>query len=252
MRWKQAVLLILILAALLCAATLIRPPQVNFTATFASPPTGAERTENAIYLFTDASAPGVCTGGGSSYALCAWNGSAWLAIGSGGGGSGGIVTSTVTVSNSQLLNLAATPVTLIPAQGTGTLVEVISMVMEYVYVSPAFSGGSGYSLVAQYGTSGANATQAEPEDLLFSSTADQMVILSGGGLSLAPSLGTLNTAVVLTAGGAITTGGGSLIVQLTYQVHSGFAGGSASLIWHLLTQPQLAGITQTQWDAITQ
>lgn len=46
--------------------------------TFASPPS-SPRT-NQAYLFTDASATGTCTGGGTSMAYCVWNGSAWQAV----------------------------------------------------------------------------------------------------------------------------------------------------------------------------
>lgn len=54
------------------------------TATFASPPSPVY--VNAVYLFTDASALGTCTGGGSAKAQCQWNGSSWLPVSGGGGG----------------------------------------------------------------------------------------------------------------------------------------------------------------------
>ena len=56
------------------------PPQATFASAPSSPPTGAE------YTFTDASAAGVCTGGGTSIAKCRWSGSTWQAVGGGGGG----------------------------------------------------------------------------------------------------------------------------------------------------------------------
>ena len=57
------------------------PPQATFASAPSSPPTGAE------YTFTDASAAGTCTGGGTSIAKCRWSGSVWQAVGGGGGGS---------------------------------------------------------------------------------------------------------------------------------------------------------------------
>lgn len=48
-------------------------------ATFASPP--ASPATNQPFLFSDASATGVCTGGGSAYAICVWNGASYAAIG---------------------------------------------------------------------------------------------------------------------------------------------------------------------------
>lgn len=57
-------------------------------ATFASPPTSP--VTNQTFKFTDASAAGTCTGGGTSYAFCTWNGSSYVSLG--GGGSGGLGT----------------------------------------------------------------------------------------------------------------------------------------------------------------
>ena len=55
-------------------------------ATFVSPP-GTLVTGQA-WLFTDASAAGICSGGGTSFAQCRWSGAAWVSIGGGGGGGG--------------------------------------------------------------------------------------------------------------------------------------------------------------------
>src|ERR1039457_6915642 len=60
-------------------ANWIRP-----TATFASPPSSPPT--GAVYVFTDASGVGTCSGGGSDLAACRWSGSAWSAVGGGGGG----------------------------------------------------------------------------------------------------------------------------------------------------------------------
>src|ERR1035437_3456796 len=56
------------------------PPTATFASPPSSPPTGA------VYIFTDASAVGTCSGGGSAIATCRWSGSAWIAVGGGGGG----------------------------------------------------------------------------------------------------------------------------------------------------------------------
>lgn len=55
-------------------------------ATFASLP--ASPLFHQVFLFTDALSLGTCTGGGTAFAQCRWNGSAYTSI-SGGGGSGG-------------------------------------------------------------------------------------------------------------------------------------------------------------------
>src|ERR1035437_7641051 len=57
------------------------------TSTFASPPSSP--ATGSVYIFTDASAVGTCSGGGSALAICRWSGSAWSALGGGGGGGGG-------------------------------------------------------------------------------------------------------------------------------------------------------------------
>jgi hypothetical protein len=54
------------------------------TSTFASPPSNTPT--GSVYVFTDASATGTCSGGGSALATCRWSGSAWQALGGGGGG----------------------------------------------------------------------------------------------------------------------------------------------------------------------
>ena len=53
------------------------------TSTFASPPSSP--LTGSVYIFTDASATGTCSGGGSALATCRWSGSAWQALGGGGG-----------------------------------------------------------------------------------------------------------------------------------------------------------------------
>ena len=55
------------------------------TSTFASPPSSP--ATGSVYIFTDASAVGTCSGGGSALATCRWSGSAWQAVGGGGGSS---------------------------------------------------------------------------------------------------------------------------------------------------------------------
>jgi hypothetical protein len=64
----------------------VQGPRVLTAATFASPPSSP--ATGAVYVFTDASAVGTCSGGGSALATCRYSGSAWQATG-GGSGSGG-------------------------------------------------------------------------------------------------------------------------------------------------------------------
>ena len=59
------------------------PPTAAFASSPSSPATGS------VYIFTDASAVGTCSGGGSALASCRWSGNAWAAVGGGGGAAGG-------------------------------------------------------------------------------------------------------------------------------------------------------------------
>src|ERR1017187_4896573 len=68
------------------------------TSTFASPPSSA--ATGSVYIFTDASAVGTCSGGGSALATCRWSGSAWSAVGGGGGGTAGGYARQVQVNSS--------------------------------------------------------------------------------------------------------------------------------------------------------
>ena len=68
-------------------------------ATFASPPSSP--VLDRAYLFKDASATGTCTGGGTSYAICVWNGAAYVA-------SSGTVTSAIIAGTTRQITVAGT------------------------------------------------------------------------------------------------------------------------------------------------
>ena len=61
-------------------STQINPTQINFVARFSNPPMNPRL--NTVYLFIDAASPGASTGGGSSLSWCAWNGVAFVSVGS--------------------------------------------------------------------------------------------------------------------------------------------------------------------------
>ena len=73
------------------------------TAAFSSPP--AAPATGSVYIFTDASGVGTCSGGGTSLSTCRWSGSAWAPVGGGGSGSAGALsavtaaTGTNTIAN---------------------------------------------------------------------------------------------------------------------------------------------------------
>jgi hypothetical protein len=71
------------------------------TATFASPPTSPQSGQ--VFLFTDASSLGTCSGSGSSFAFCRYNGSSYAAITAAGGGGGSSYSSLTQDSNGALV-----------------------------------------------------------------------------------------------------------------------------------------------------
>ena len=134
---------------------------------------------------------------------------------------GGVTTNytTVAIANAAVKTLNATPVSIVPAQGAGTLVEVISAVFENLYKTAAFAAGSALGLV--YGAAGVAAAPTVAATFLTSPAANQTIQVAGG-IATQLSSAVLNTAVVLQAASTeFTTGGGSLTVRCAYRVHRG-------------------------------
>ena len=134
---------------------------------------------------------------------------------------GGVTTNytTVAIANAAVKTLNATPVSIVPAQGAGTLVEVISAVFENLYKTAAFAAGSALGLV--YGAAGVAAAPTVAATFLTSPAANQTIMVAGA-IATQLSSAVLNTAVVLQAASTeFTTGGGSLTVRCSYRVHRG-------------------------------
>ena len=134
---------------------------------------------------------------------------------------GGVTTNytTVAIANAAVKTLNATPVSIVPAQGAGTLVEVISAVFENLYKTAAFAAGSALGLV--YGAAGVAAAPTVAATFLTSPAANQTIMVAGA-IATQLSSAVLNTAVVLQAASTeFTTGGGSLTVRCAYRVHRG-------------------------------
>jgi hypothetical protein len=138
----------------------IVPPQATFASPPSSPATGGEWT------FTDASAVGVCSGGGSALAKCRWSGSAWQAVGGAGGssgsdtaifGSGTIVQRLVQCAHG---TINYTDLTTAGASQEVTIETAVSGDVRYdqVLVNPstAFTGGSATLPTVSMGRTGSN------------------------------------------------------------------------------------------------
>lgn len=92
-------------------------------ATFASPPIGP--IVGQVFLFTDASATGVCGGTGTSKAQCRWSGSVYEAITGSGAGSGIGTLNGLTASSQVFAN--DTNITIVSNTGTHTITWVGSL-----------------------------------------------------------------------------------------------------------------------------
>jgi hypothetical protein len=127
--------------------------------------------------------------------------------------------SNVPIANAQVLTLHSAPVVLVPAQGAGTFLEVVSTVNEHLFATATFTGGGTTTIV--YGVGGSSAGTAFAAGLLVGPVVNQMNVSGLTTTTQAASV-LLNKPLVLsTAGADFAAGGGSLIVHLTYRVHTG-------------------------------
>ena len=127
----------------------------------------------------------------------------------------------VNVSSASYLTINSAPVTLVAAQGAGTLVDVDRVVVDYVYGGTTYAGGgsSGFA----YGSSSnfvscARAGYSNGDVNAF--TSNGVMVNSGCGALNTSSL-TLNTAFVLTSAAAPTTGNGTFTFIVYYRIISG-------------------------------
>ena len=131
-----------------------------------------------------------------------------------------VVTVPLTLVQMRASNTA--PVTLLAAQGAGTLIEVISLTIEAVYGSAAFVGGG--AIAAYLGTnSGGVLASATIAATFLTTFAASQVIRVAGAQAVAASTTVLNKALVLANPTADFTSGTAAtgIVKLVYRVHSG-------------------------------
>lgn len=119
---------------------------------------------------------------------------------------------TVTLSSAEVLALYATPIELIPAQGAGTIIEVVGGFVALDYGTTAFADGGALKIR----DAGTTESFTDLNASVVNAVADTIATL----VSFAPKV-TQNTAVEITnATGAFTTGDGELIIKLIYRVHN--------------------------------
>ncbi len=129
----------------------------------------------------------------------------------------------VTIPNAQVLTLHSVGVTLVPAAGAGSYLEFVSMTLENVFVTAAYTGGGAIG-VDYTGPGGTAASATVAATFLTTPTANQFTLLAPTGFGILGLSSTfLNKPLALQCATAdYATGGGSLIVHLVYRLHTGF------------------------------
>jgi hypothetical protein len=125
------------------------------------------------------------------------------------------------LNNTQLKATNSAPLIIVPAQGAGTLIEVVSLVLENVYLTAAFANGGALALYYGVDATGVLASATVAATFLTSPAANQM-IMAAGALATNLSSNVLNKGLAFANPTAdFITGAGSLIGKLTYRVHTG-------------------------------
>jgi hypothetical protein len=138
------------------------------------------------------------------------------------GGTVALQSVSLTIANAQVKTLHTVGVTLVAAQGPGTLLVPVSLTLENVFLTAAYTGGGNIGL-AYTSPSGLGASSTEAATFLTTPIANQLASVGLGNSISYLASGSLNQPLVLFCTGADFAGGsGSLIVHLTYLVHTGF------------------------------
>ena len=127
---------------------------------------------------------------------------------------------TVAINNANTKALYTAPTTLVAAQGPGTLIELLSLVVEYKYSTAKMTAGG--VIQASYDTGVTTPASATIAASFLTGPAADEVIKVQGVLADSLSSAVLNKPVIFTcATQDFATGSGTLIVKFTYRVHSG-------------------------------
>lgn len=129
---------------------------------------------------------------------------------------------TVPLTLVQLQAINSVPIPLLAAQGAGTMIEVVSLTLELVRGSAAFSGGGTTAAYLGTDSTGVLAT-ATIASTVFTTFAASQIIRVAGSQAVAASTTLLNKGLVFTNPSADMTAGtgGTGIIKLAYRVHTG-------------------------------
>ena len=127
---------------------------------------------------------------------------------------------TVTIDNTHTKGLYSAPTTLVAAQGAGTLIEILSLLLEYKYSTAKMTAGD--TIQASYDTGVTIPASATIAASFLTGPAANEVILVAGALGDNLASAVVNKKVILTcATQDFATGSGTLIAKVSYRVHSG-------------------------------
>lgn len=137
------------------------------------------------------------------------------------GGLGG-GTLSMTLTNVEVVALESAPTVVLPAQGAGTLTEVISMVLENINGGTAYTGSMG-AIQLSYGTALTYPASVTVAATFLTSPTVTQIIRAAGALATTPASDVLNTEITIGCATANpATGTGTIKLHVTYIVHSGF------------------------------
>lgn len=127
------------------------------------------------------------------------------------------VTGSLTTAQVKALSTTAVPV--IAAPGANKIVVLHSLLLQYIYVTAAYTIGSATNLQAKYtDNSGAAASGTQAVTGMLDQASNQVRLMQANPTSVTP---VANAAVVLALAGAdVTTGSGTISYFATYSVHT--------------------------------
>lgn len=130
---------------------------------------------------------------------------------------------TIAVPNASVKTLHSVPFLLVAAPGAGLLLDPDTIILDYLYLTGAFTAGG--VIQVSYGAGATAASTTIAATFLTSPAANQMAKLSANNSAVNQlSSAVLNTGLYLySATQDFATGGGSLIVNISYRVVQGLS-----------------------------
>lgn len=147
----------------------------------------------------------------------------WYGLSTGSAYSAGIQSVAIPLTAATINAMNATPIVVVPAQGSGTLIDVIDGVLDLTYGSAAFANGGAAQL--SYGSGTTNAASATIAATVFTTFSASQSIKFAGAMAVTATSATLNAAVNFTNATApfITGTGATGVLNVSYRVIGGLS-----------------------------